>query len=42
MGRVHRDRTIEKNYRREINLQTKTVTSKKKYQRNTKHKKPLI
>lgn len=41
MGKVQRDRIIEKNYRREINLQTRTVLNKKKYRRKAKHKKPL-
>lgn len=34
-----RDRNIEKNYLKEINLNTKTVKSKKLYNRKKKHKK---
>ena len=33
-----RDRNIENNYRREVNLQTKTIASKKAYTRKKKHK----
>ena len=34
-----RDLNIEKNYKREINLQTKKIPSKKLYTRKVKHKK---
>lgn len=33
-----RDQTIQKSYRREINLQTKVVKDKSKFSRKTKHK----
>jgi len=33
-----RDENIIKNYQREINLQTKTIDSKKRYNRKMKHK----
>lgn len=36
-----RDGNVLKNYRREINLQTKQVKDKSKYRRKEKHKKPL-
>lgn len=35
-----RDRNIEKSYKKEINLQTKVVKSKKQYSRKEKHKEP--
>ena len=34
-----RDGNIVKNFKKEINLQTKTIESKKKYSRKEKHKK---
>jgi len=33
-----RDKNIVKNYKREINLQTKVIKDKKKYSRKAKHK----
>lgn len=33
-----RDGNIQRNYRREINLQTKTIPSNKEYSRKQKHK----
>lgn len=35
------DGNVLKNYRREINLQTKRIKDKSKYDRKEKHKKPL-
>jgi hypothetical protein len=36
---MKRDKSIEKSYRREINLRTKVVKDKTKYSRKSKHKK---
>jgi len=36
---MQRDKTIIKNYKREINLQTKVVKAKTAYTRKQKHKK---
>ena len=38
MSNKKRNEDIEKSYRREINLNTKTIESKKKYTRKEKHK----
>lgn len=39
--KTKRDGNVLKNYRREINLQTKRIKDKSKYDRKEKHKKPL-
>jgi hypothetical protein len=36
---MKRDTSIQKSFRREINLQTRSVTDKKSYTRKSKHKK---
>ncbi len=36
---MKRDTSIQKSFRREINLQTRSVTDKKSYTRKLKHKK---
>lgn len=38
MAQKQRDKNILKNYQREINLQTKVVKDKSKYNRKIKHK----
>ena len=37
-----RDYNIVKNYKREVNLQTRKINSKKKYTRKVKHKKKIL
>lgn len=37
-----RDKSIEKSFRREINLRTKTVKDKNKYTRKCKHKNKML
>ena len=38
MSKTKRDYNVEKSYRKEINLSTKVVQSKKAYKRKPKHK----
>ena len=38
MDKTVRDKNIQMNYKREINLQTKVIKDKSKYSRKTKHR----